>query len=111
MRQLPRTTGRGLSRSASSPILPRTSSRLSSSSRLRRGQRRPARDAEADDVDALGIFHAGIDGLDRIGVGDAAQRQRQRARLTGGRERGCFVWLQLQRDGLADDGALTVLLL
>ena len=49
--------------------------------------------------------------LDHVDVGDAAQRQRQRAGLACARQRLGLLGLQLKRHGLADDGVLAVFFL
>jgi hypothetical protein len=69
--------------------------------------------ARADYADAFASLRSSIVGsvLDHVEIGDAAQRQRQRAALTRARQRLGLLGLQFERDGLADYGVLAVLFL
>src|ERR1700759_3624334 len=81
------------------------------SSLLRRGRRR---DAVANDIDAVAALAVALVfgiAFDKAGVGDAAQRQRQRAGLPHACQRLGLVGLQFERHGLAEHGVLAVFLL
>src|SRR6476620_1917580 len=75
--------------------------------------RRLGRYAVANDIDAVAAPVSLVVGvaLDDVDVGDAAQRQRQRAALARAGERFGLFRLQLQRHGPADQGGLAVFFL
>src|SRR5690242_11513697 len=74
----------------------------------RRGRRV---DPEANDVDAGAAGIALVIGVFGIGIGDAAQRQRNGAELLRQCERFCLTRSELKRRGLADHDLLPVLFL
>src|SRR3978361_1622237 len=87
---------------------PCTSYRASSRSLL---YRLLAGNAVANDIDAVvALDFVGLD-LDRLDVDEAAQRQRQRAALARAAQRLGLFRLQLQGDGLADEGVGAVFFL
>src|SRR6185312_3039409 len=110
MQRRPRTTGRGSRRPASPAHFPCTSFQASSWSLL---YRRWAGNAVTNRVDAVAAPRTLIVILvvDHVDVGDAAQRQRQRAALVRAGEGFGLLGLQLEGDGLAYDGVLALFFL
>src|SRR5581483_9860334 len=73
--------------------------------------RRHRADTEANHVDGISLALVGIVGLAFAGVGDAAQRERQRAALARNSDKLRLGGRELQHRRLADDHFLPVLLL
>src|SRR6185437_4100356 len=110
MQRPPRTTGRGSRRPASPAYFPCTSFQTSFWSLL---YRRWAGNAVTNHVDAVAPPRTliVIPVVDHVDVGDAAQRQRQRAGLVRTGEGFRLLGLQLEGDGLAHDGVLALFFL